>query len=54
MLGLVASQHEVHVRYELASRAHILSVVPVVQTALDRVGMTLDDVDGFAVTPCPG
>jgi N6-L-threonylcarbamoyladenine synthase len=56
---VVASQHEVHARYggvvpELASRAHIRNVVPVVQAALDRAGMALDDVDGFAVTHAPG
>jgi N6-L-threonylcarbamoyladenine synthase len=56
---VVASQHEVHARYggvvpELASRAHILNVVPVVQAALERAGMTLDEVDGFAVTHAPG
>ena len=56
---VVASQHEVHARYggvvpELASRAHILNVVPVVQAALDRAGCTLDDIDGIAVTNAPG
>jgi len=56
---VVASQHEVHARYggvvpELASRAHILNVVPVVQAALDRAGVTLDDIDGIAVTNAPG
>jgi N6-L-threonylcarbamoyladenine synthase len=56
---VVASQNEVHARYggvvpELASRAHVLNVVPVVQGALDRAGMTLADVDGIAVTNAPG
>ncbi len=56
---VVASQHEVHARYggvvpELASRAHILNVVPVVQAALDQAGVSLDDVDGIAVTNAPG
>jgi N6-L-threonylcarbamoyladenine synthase len=56
---MVASQHEVHARYggvvpELASRAHILNVVPVVQAALDRGGAALADVDGIAVTNAPG
>ena len=56
---VVASQHEVHARYggvvpELASRAHILNVVPVVQAALDAAGATVDDVDGIAVTNAPG
>jgi N6-L-threonylcarbamoyladenine synthase len=56
---VVASQNEVHARYggvvpELASRAHILQVVPVVQAALDRAGVALADVDGIAVTNAPG
>jgi len=56
---VVASQHEVHARYggvvpELASRAHILNVVPVVQAALDRAGVALGDLDGIAVTNAPG
>jgi N6-L-threonylcarbamoyladenine synthase len=56
---VVASQNEVHARYggvvpELASRAHILNVVPVVQAALDRAGCTLADLDGIAVTNAPG
>jgi N6-L-threonylcarbamoyladenine synthase len=56
---VVASQHEVHARYggvvpELASRAHILNVVPVVQAALDRAGLALDGIDGIAVTNAPG
>jgi N6-L-threonylcarbamoyladenine synthase len=56
---VVASQHDVHARYggvvpELASRAHLLNVVPVVQAALDRAGLELRDVDGIAVTNAPG
>jgi N6-L-threonylcarbamoyladenine synthase len=56
---VVASQHEVHARYggvvpELASRAHILQVVPVVHATLERAGTALDAVDGIAVTNAPG
>ena len=56
---VVASQHDVHARYggvvpELASRAHVVQVVPVVRAALDSAGCTLDDVDGIAVTNAPG
>jgi len=56
---VVASQNEVHAKYggvvpELASRAHILNVVPVVQAALDRAGTTLGEIDGIAVTNAPG
>jgi N6-L-threonylcarbamoyladenine synthase len=56
---IVASQNEVHARYggvvpELASRAHIVNVVPVVQAALDAMGGTLADIDAIAVTHAPG
>jgi N6-L-threonylcarbamoyladenine synthase len=56
---VVASQNEVHARYggvvpELASRAHILNVVPVVQAALERAETSLDEIDGIAVTNAPG
>jgi N6-L-threonylcarbamoyladenine synthase len=56
---VVASQHEVHARYggvvpELASRAHIRNVVPVIEAALERAGVELGDIDGIAVTNAPG
>jgi N6-L-threonylcarbamoyladenine synthase len=56
---VVASQNEVHERYggvvpELASRAHVLNVIPVLQAALDRAGTSLAAVDGIAVTHAPG
>jgi N6-L-threonylcarbamoyladenine synthase len=56
---VVASQHDVHARYggvvpELASRAHILQVVPVIEAALARAGVELRDLDGIAVTHAPG
>src|ERR1700753_4213786 len=56
---VVASQNKVHARYggvvpELASRAHILNVVPVVQAALDEAGTSLAAIDGIAVTHAPG
>jgi N6-L-threonylcarbamoyladenine synthase len=56
---VVASQNEVHARYggvvpELASRAHIRNVVPVVRAALERAGTSLDALDGIAVTHAPG
>jgi N6-L-threonylcarbamoyladenine synthase len=59
LADVVASQHEVHARYggvvpELASRAHILNIVPVVQAALERAGTSLDAVHGIAVTNAPG
>src|SRR5215468_10045925 len=56
---VVASQHDVHAKYggvvpELASRAHIINIVPVVRSALDRAGATLASIDGIAVTHAPG
>ena len=56
---IVASQHEVHARYggvvpELASRAHVVHVVPVLRAALERAGVGLADIGGIAVTNGPG
>jgi N6-L-threonylcarbamoyladenine synthase len=56
---VVASQHDVHARYggvvpELASRAHVVNVVPVLRAALERAGISLAQVDGIAVTNGPG
>lgn len=39
---------------EIASRAHLTSIVPVVQRAIDEAGTTLDDLDAVAVTNTPG
>lgn len=39
---------------EIASRAHLSSIVPVVQRALDEARLTLGDVDVVAVTHGPG
>ncbi len=55
----VASQVEVHARFggvvpEIASRAHVVNVVPVLRQALDDAGLTLDQIDGVAVTQGPG
>jgi N6-L-threonylcarbamoyladenine synthase len=39
---------------EIASRAHLTAVVPVVERALDDAGVALGDVDAVAVTHAPG
>lgn len=39
---------------EIASRAHLASIVPVVDRALDDAGVTLHDLDAVAVTHGPG
>jgi N6-L-threonylcarbamoyladenine synthase len=56
---IVASQVDVHARYggvvpELASRAHVVHVIPVVEEALAAAAVTLDELDGIAVTQGPG
>jgi N6-L-threonylcarbamoyladenine synthase len=56
---VVASQIEVHAPYggvvpELASRAHVVNVIPTLDGALERAGVSLDDIDGIAVTRGPG
>lgn len=39
---------------EIAARAHVEAVVPVVETALREAGVTLRDIDAVAVTHGPG
>ena len=39
---------------EIASRAHLTSIVPVVDRALNDANTSLDDVDAIAVTAAPG
>jgi len=55
----VSSQVEVHRKYggvvpELASRRHIENIIPVLQCALEEARVTLDEIDGVAVTCGPG
>ena len=57
--NIVASQVDTHSRFggvvpELASRKHIQNIIPVISEALSRAGITLDEVDGIAVTQGPG
>jgi N6-L-threonylcarbamoyladenine synthase len=57
--SVVASQMDIHARYggvfpEVASRQHVLSIVPVIEQALAQAHMTLADVDAIAVTRGPG
>ena len=56
---VIASQVDVHHRYggvvpELASRAHVVSVIPVIEQALEDADVTLEELDGIAVTSGPG
>lgn len=56
---VVSSQVKLHERYggvvpEIASRAHVLNVVPVIEEALTRAGTDLGGIDAIAVTRGPG
>jgi N6-L-threonylcarbamoyladenine synthase len=55
----VASQVEIHARYggvvpEVASRQHILAIVPILKQAMTEANVTWSDLDGVAVTIGPG
>src|SRR5512142_2885218 len=55
----VASQMDIHARYggvfpEVASRQHVLSIIPVVEQTLAKAHLTLSDIDAVAVTRGPG
>jgi len=57
--SVVSSQADLHARFggvvpEVASRRHLELVSPVVQEALGRAEVTLDDVEAVAVTQGPG
>ncbi len=57
--NVVASQVEEHKQYggvvpEIASRRHCENILWVVEKALKDAGVTLDDLDGIAVTAYPG
>ena len=59
LASVVASQMEIHARYggvfpEVASRQHVLSIIPVVEQALAQAHLTLNDIDALAVTRGPG
>jgi tRNA N6-adenosine threonylcarbamoyltransferase len=55
----VASQMDIHARYggvfpEVASRQHVLSIIPVVEQTLVQSNVTMKDIDAIAVTRGPG
>lgn len=56
---VVSTQVDIHRRWggvvpELASRNHVVQILPVLHEALTRAGRTLQDVDLIAVTSGPG
>src|SRR6266480_4477569 len=57
--NIVASQVELHARYrgvvpEIASRAHIENILPVVKQSLSQAACGLTDLDAIAVAHRPG
>lgn len=59
LANIIASQVELHARYggvvpEVASRQHVLALVPTLERALQQAGVALPQVDAVAVTNGPG
>src|SRR3979409_251938 len=59
ILSNIIYSQEIHKQYggvvpELASRAHLQAIVPVVNEALQKANMPLDAIDAFAFTQSPG
>ena len=55
----IASSVDEHARFggvvpEVASRAHLEAMAPTIERACRKAGVTLDDIDAFAVTAGPG
>jgi N6-L-threonylcarbamoyladenine synthase len=59
LASTVATQMDIHARYggvypEVASRQHILSILPVIEETLAKAHLTLDALDAVAATRGPG
>src|SRR5258706_15809262 len=57
--NVVASQAHLHAKYrgvvpEIASRAHIENILPVIRETLQQASLTLADIDGISVAHRPG
>ncbi|MBL8745902.1 MAG: tRNA (adenosine(37)-N6)-threonylcarbamoyltransferase complex transferase subunit TsaD [Phycisphaerae bacterium] len=57
--NVIASQYDLHAEYggvvpEIASRAHVERVLPVVRKAVAEAGVALKDIEGIAVGHRPG
>ena len=57
--SVVASQTKLHEKYggvvpELASRAHIEKIYPVIKEAIEQANVTKDDIDAIAIANQPG
>jgi len=57
--NVISSQVDIHARYggivpEVASRQHLLTIIPVAEKAIAEAGITLKQVDAIAATVGPG
>jgi N6-L-threonylcarbamoyladenine synthase len=57
--SIIASQIDTHCKYggvvpELASRMHTEAILPVVDEALEKAGICIEEIDGVAATRGPG
>ena len=59
LASTVASQMDIHARYggvypEVASRQHVLSILPVIEETLAKAHLSLENIDAIAATRGPG
>ncbi len=59
LASTVASQMDIHARYggvypEVASRQHVLSILPVIEETLAKAHLSLENIDAVAATRGPG
>jgi N6-L-threonylcarbamoyladenine synthase len=59
LANVIASQVDLHARFggvvpEIASRAHVEALTPLMDEAMERAGLRFADLDGVAVTVGPG
>ena len=57
--SVVASQDDLHEKFngvvpEIAARAHVQRIIPVIDQTLDKAGIALSDLDAIAVANTPG
>lgn len=57
--NVIATQHELHIEYggvvpEIASRAHIEKIMPVIEKAIAKAGVSFKELDAIAVGNRPG
>ena len=59
LCNVISSQVDVHAKYggvmpEIASRLHAENIIPVIDEALNKANIKLEEIDAFAVTRGPG